>query len=225
MKSRVACSAVVVVIGALAGPVWAKPSLEVKQEAVPAEVASSIREALHPDCYKVTDGQRSLRLWIPKVVAAAGEQTPVPYSVLKEGTVLGVLEIKGSGWSDFRAQALPEGLFILRLVFQPQDGDHMGVAPFPEFVALTPVAEDKNLDPISHDEVVQLSTQTLETGHPAVMFLNPFFQKPTFEFPKINKNAFEHSVLNVKTQATIAGDKKVDFFLGLIIEGASEDAN
>lgn len=211
---------------ALATSVLAMPTVKKADDPVPKEVAAAISELLAPECYKVAgDGEDSLRFWVRKVVPTKATESPVRYSALEEGTLLGVLEIKGSTWSDFRAQELPAGLFVVRLIFQPQDGDHMGVAPFPEFIALTPVASDKDPKTLTHEEVVELSKETLETGHPAVMFLNPYFDKPDFEFPAVNTNAFGHVVLNVTTQASPPkAEKTIDLPIGLIIVGHSPDA-
>lgn len=198
--------------------------VEVVKEAVPKAVSPEIAKLLAAECYQVTDGPDSLRFWVRKAVPAKAAAAPVAYSKVEEGTVLGVLEIKGETWTDFRAQELPEGVFVVRLIFQPQDGDHMGVAPFPEFVALTPPGADKDPKSLSHDDVAKLSAETIDTGHPAVLFLNPYLKEPDFEFPVVNKNDYGHTVLNVQTEATITDGKTVPFRVGLIIIGVSDDA-
>ena len=36
-------------------------------------------------------------------------------------------------WKDYRKQKIKAGVYTLRIGVQPEDGDHMGTAPFNEF--------------------------------------------------------------------------------------------
>ncbi len=46
------------------------------------------------------------------------------------------------GMSDYRGQSLPPGVYTLRYQLLPQDGNHMGVAPNPDFLLASPAASD-----------------------------------------------------------------------------------
>ena len=48
------------------------------------------------------------------------------------------------GMSDYRGQAIPPGSYTLRYAMLPQDGNHMGVAPNPDFLLAIPAAIDSD---------------------------------------------------------------------------------
>ena len=76
------------------------------------------------------------------------------------------------GMSDFRGQAIPAGTYTLRYQTLPQDANHMGVSPNPDFLLAIPIASDTN--PAANylfRKLVSLSAQT--TGaHPAVIAMD-----------------------------------------------------
>lgn len=163
-----------------------------------------------------------VRLWIRADVPAPTKAELVTYDKLEEGTLLGVVEIKAPEMADFRKQVLKPGTYTMRLGFQPQDGNHMGVAPAPEFLCLSPVDKDAKLETVGHDELMEMSKASLDTGHPAVLFLQPFFKKPTITFPVVNTNESSHVVLNVKTKATLSDKKSAEFPVGIILIGHTD---
>jgi hypothetical protein len=207
---------------------WTGGSLpQVKETAAgpPKLVAANLQQVLaKKSLVVVREGKEVLQLWIREVVPTTATAEPVPYASIVEGTFLGIVEIKPEAdLTDFRNQALDPGVYTMRLGIQPQDGNHMGVAPSNEFICLSRAADDKKLDPLPHDTLMKQSGK-VAGSHPAVLFLQPFFEKPKYEFPLVNKNSSDHTVLNIKTGATLKDDKKAELTIGIVIVGVTDAA-
>ena len=85
------------------------------------------------------------------------------------GAFLGVVKLETKG-EDRRGQSLAPGMYTLRYVLMPSNGDHLGAAPQRDFAAFIPAADDK--DPNSTpdlDATVKMSTKASGTAHPAVL--------------------------------------------------------
>lgn len=195
-------------------------------KAPPKSISADIAKVLAKSAIAVEANQKPmLQLWVRETVPIHSDAEPAPYSSIEEGTLIGVIEIQaGTKMTDFRDQALNAGVYTLRLGIQPQDGNHMGVAPSPEFLCLSRVADDLKLEPLGHAALMKQSAKASGTGHPAVLFLQPFFEKPKLEFPAVNTNPANHTILNVKTGATAKGDKKIDLPIGIVIVGKTDAA-
>lgn len=90
------------------------------------------------------------------------------YPEFHESEFLGVIVFPKGGGGDFRGQIIKPGAYTMRYELLPTDGNHMGVAPYPDFVLLIPVADDP--DPaVTYDfgKMVELSTKASGTAHPA----------------------------------------------------------
>ncbi len=92
---------------------------------------------------------------------------------LPTGEFVGVVTFpKGS--SDYRGQAIPAGTYALRYQYIPQDANHMGVSPNPDFLLATPIASDTApADNLPLKRLVALSAKTTGTPHPAVLAMAP----------------------------------------------------
>ena len=88
---------------------------------------------------------------------------------------------RGLDAEDARDQKLKVGLYTMRYAQVPQDGNHMGVSQYRDFLVVSPLAADTQLDKaLSFDDLVALSRRATGTGHPAVMSLvspNPAYKK------------------------------------------------
>lgn len=154
--------------------VWAGPD-GYKVEAAGAcegkTLADPIRQSLQPQGARLLDakGTALAEFWLRRSLPAKSGASG--YSKLSEGTLVGVLNLPAPS-SDFRGQAIKPGLYTLRYVQIPSDGNHTGAAPSTDFLALIPAAADKDLDAQpKFDEVVKLSRQASGTNHPAVFML------------------------------------------------------
>jgi hypothetical protein len=63
-------------------------------------------------------------------------------------------------------------VYTLRYQLLPQDGNHMGVAPNPDFLLASPVAADSRPEQsYVYRKLVALSARSTGTNHPAVIAL------------------------------------------------------
>ena len=115
---------------------------------------------------------------------------------------------------DYRGDAIQSGFYSLRYELQPNDGDHLGTSPTPDFLLLLPPASDT--DPghtYQFEELVGLSRQVTGKKHPAPFNLVPADAK---EFPSVTTDPDDHTILffNVKTQSG-------ELPMGLVVKGTT----
>jgi hypothetical protein len=141
--------------------------------APPAEVAPAIASMLDSTGTKVNkaDGSAVMEIWLRKTAPTGGNNAgdAIAFANIPVGALLGVLKLETKG-ADRRGQALQPGVYTLRYVLMPTNGDHLGAAPQRDFVALIPAADDK--DPAATPDletVVKMSTKASGTPHPAVL--------------------------------------------------------
>ena len=121
-------------------------------------------------------------VWLVKSAASGPSSggSDAIYSNLTVGTLVAVIHFPAP-WLDFRGQPIKAGYYTLRYARMPQDGNHMGANPYPDFVALSPAAADTEIDKgLKFEDLVKLSKQASGTGHPAVMSLVPVSQGASF---------------------------------------------
>src|SRR5262249_53178655 len=138
----------------------------------PKELADPIRALLSDKSVQVLDDQGKLfcEVWFRKempVKATAEElKKGVTFNKVEESTVVGAVKF-AQPWQSFRKQNVKPGVYTLRLGIQPMDGDHMGSAPFGEFLLLCPPADDKKPDLMKHKQLTDLSSKALAgANHP-----------------------------------------------------------
>ena len=121
-------------------------------------------------------------VWLVKSAALGPSSagSDAVYPTLSVGILIGVLHFPTPG-SDFRGQPIKPGYYTLRYAKMPQDGNHMGANPYPDFAALSLAAADTEIDKgLKFEDLVKLSKQVSGTGHPAVMSLVPVSQGASF---------------------------------------------
>ena len=124
------------------------------------------------------------------------------------------------GWAtlfrDGRGNAISAGTYTLRYELQPNDGNHLGTSPTPDFLLLVPVAADTNpAQTYSFDQLVRLSEQVTGKKHPAPFNLVPADAK---QFPSVTTDPDDHTILffKVKTQSG-------DLPFGLVVKGTAAE--
>ena len=117
----------------------------------------------------LNDGTPLAEIWLrkslPKNTKANSE---VLFPQLAISQMVGVVRFP-NGAKDFRGHAVKPGVYTMRYDVQPNDGDHLGTAPNPDFLLLLPAAEDA--DPNAVMEPKQLATASSHASglrHPAV---------------------------------------------------------
>lgn len=127
------------------------------------------------------------RVFLPNTLAAAdvwlaakvptgkrADSKGATYPEFADSQFLGVITFPKGGGRDFRGQTVRPGAYTMRYQLLPNDGNHLGVAPNPDFVLLVPVAEDP--DPaVNYDfgKLVELSAAAAHSAHPAAFEMMP----------------------------------------------------
>lgn len=164
-------------------------------------------------------GELWFRKEVPAKVTPAQVKNGLTYRDLDETMLLGAVRFD-QPVTDYRKQKIKPGVYTLRLGFQPMDGDHMGTAPYSEFLLLSPAAEDTKPDLMEPKALQEMSGKTTK-GHPGVLLLFPGMGAAAE--PKLEKKEENHWVLMV-VQPVKVGDKKATLPIGLTLIGASSSA-
>ncbi len=136
--------------------------------------SDALKQAVEQKGYRITlDDGWTAEFWFAKQLKTAAKDLPgALYPELANAEFVGVVSLP-KGMTDFRGQAMPAGAYTLRYQLLPQDGNHMGVAPNPDFLLAIPVASDPNPEQgYLYKKLVALSAKTTGTNHPAVIALD-----------------------------------------------------
>jgi hypothetical protein len=168
------------------------------------DVPKALVDALEPQGTRLVDdkGAPVSEVWLVKSVAlAAGGSSDAVYPGLAVGELVGVLHFPGQG-SDFRGQPIKPGYYTLRYAKIPQDGNHMGVNPYPDFLLMSPVAADTGIgQTVKIEDLIKLSKQASGTAHPAILSLVPVSQGAAF--PSVVQDDQGHWALQVKAGGSL----------------------
>ncbi|HET6574329.1 MAG TPA: hypothetical protein VFG68_12035 [Fimbriiglobus sp.] len=144
----------------------------------PAELSAPVGKLLDKSAVVVADksGAAVLTVWFRAAVPAhaTAEQVAngLTYREMPEGTLVGAVKFAGP-FVDYRKQEIAAGVYTLRFLVQPDVGDHMGTAPHPEFLVLSPAAKDTDPEPLEPKALIKLSSASTNGEHPGVMLLFP----------------------------------------------------
>ncbi len=216
-------------VGAWAAPVRAQGPFTIKEGITPApkELSGAVGALLDTKTVQLLDakGNALCEVWFRKEVPA--KATPVQvkngltYREMEETTLLGAIKIE-KALNDYRKQKIKEGVYTLRLGFQPSDGDHMGTAPNNEFCLLVPAADDKDPAPLMPKLLQEKSAKASGGTHPAVLLLFPADTKPGAA-AKLAKDSSNHWTVTRPVEVK-AGDAKAMLGIVLTLVGVSSAA-
>jgi hypothetical protein len=133
--------------------------------------AGEIKHAIGDKGYRVALGDGwTAEFWFARALPASTNAAPgALYPELGNGEFVGVVSFP-KGTSDYRGQAIPPGTYTLRYQYLPQDANHMGVSPNPDFLLAVPLALDDNPgENLPLKRLVGLSSKATGTVHPAVI--------------------------------------------------------
>lgn len=183
------------------------------------KVSAPVKAVLEAKGLAVQDaaGKTILTVWPRKALAAKDVSGDVKYGHLEEGQLLGAVEVPAI-WGDYRKQKIKPGTYTLRLGMQPMDGDHMGTAPYNEFLLLAPADKDTKPDVIDPKDLHELSAESSGGKHPGVLLLYP--NKKPGEPPAIEAKPQDIWLLSYTVPVT-AGGKTLPLGFSLVVVGHS----
>jgi hypothetical protein len=213
------------IVGQLLAPtaLWAQAGkLAVTEAQPPKEIAEPIRAVLDKKVVRITtEDKASFEFWFRKELPLAEKPAggTLALGTVKEGTVLGAVRVAGEHY-DFRNEEIPPGIYVVRLGIQPEDGNHLGVAPTRTFAVLIPAKMDTKLEAIGHDELMKAAAKVNPVMHPSNLNLQPV-EKAEGEFPRLEeRNGGEHKVVLLKFPAQVGeGKEKTTLSFALVYYG------
>jgi len=191
----------------------AAPTVERTAALSASEASAEIKKAVEDKGYRTAlDDGWNAEFWFARALATSAKDAPgALYPELTDGEFVGVVNFpKGS--IDYRGQPIPAGSYTLRYQYLPQDANHMGVSPNPDFVLAIPLAADPDPAPqLPFKTLVSLSAKTTGTAHPAVIAMAPAEAPGTVE-----KDDQGLTVLTIEVSATASGKTEK---LGIVLKG------
>src|SRR5271157_3623292 len=133
--------------------------------------SDELKHAIEDKGYRVTlDDGWTAEFWFAKQLKAATKDVSgALYPELANAEFVGAVNFP-KGMTDFRGQSIPAGVYTLRYQLLPQDGNHLGVAPNPDFLLAIPVASDAHPEETyPYKKLVALSAKSTGGSHPAVI--------------------------------------------------------
>jgi hypothetical protein len=224
MFSRIACSTVALLLVALPAEA-ADYSIKVVNAEPPKEIQEAIRSLLADRSVQLLDakGEVLAEVWVRKEVPGKATEAQVKNGLtlreIPETSVMGALRVPKQ-LLDYKKQKVPAGVYTLRLAYQPENGDHMGTAPYGEFCLVCPAAEDKDPGTMKAKALFEMSTKAT-TGHPGVFLLFP--GKGATAEPKLVDRGEGHWTILLKLDVTVGG-MKASIGIGLTLIGVSASA-
>ena len=119
------------------------------------------------------DGSTLCDIWLRTQLAPAAKKGPSDalYPQVGEATLFGVISFPKAA-TDFRGQAIAPGFYTLRYELSPDDGNHLGVSQFRDFLLLISASHDPDPDKaLSFDEMMTASRSATGTKHPGPLSL------------------------------------------------------
>ena len=185
------------------------------------DISDAVRKALQDQGLRVTGDSGVLcEIWLRKVIVQKAGSIGTNYSTLADGTFIGVIKYPGPA-GDFRGQGIKAGTYTLRYQTIPQDGNHLGVSPTPDFFLLAPGGADKDPDAIlENPELIKLSRQASGTNHPIPLNLKATAAGGATGFRESGEGRW---ALETKTKARPGGGgSEIDFPIAVILIGKAE---
>ncbi len=175
----------------------------------PADLAPVIASLLHASGAKVVVGGATLDIWWVQSMGGDGPG----WSGVESGTLVGAVRVTGP-FKEIRGKVVAPGVYTLRYGQQPQNGDHLGISTYRDFLLVSPASADQDPKVLGFDGVVALSKQVIGTSHPASLSLDPPEAAPGASLSAY-KNDSGHDGVVFEVQRKPSGTIK----FGLIVSG------
>jgi hypothetical protein len=133
----------------------------------PSDLSGGVVSRLAPAA-KIVNGPTTLEIWLVDKL----ESTGPGWSGVESGTLVGAMRVTGE-FKEIRGKVVKPGVYTLRYGQQPQNGDHLGISTYREFLLLSPAGIDTDPKVLGFDGAVALSKEVIGTAHPASLSLDP----------------------------------------------------
>lgn len=187
------------------------------------DVSQAVKSSLQPEGSRLLNGagKELCEVWLRKelpVAANPDTAANVLYGKVAPGSLIGVIHFPAAA-KDFRGQDVKAGYYTLRYELVPEDGNHMGVSQYRDFLLLVPAADDPDgSKPLDFKETVSLSRKATNTGHPGVMLMDAVSDSDK-TFPSVFQDYSQNWALQAKTQLEAAGGKGQDYPVAIVLVG------
>jgi hypothetical protein len=184
----------------------------------PDALAKPVAEMLSPGGVRVVTGGDAKPLdfwWVKGLPIRAGAAEPA-WAGVEEGTLVGAVSL-GSQFRDIRGRVIKPGVYTLRYGIQPDNGDHLGVSPYRQFLLLSPAASDPDPAPRGHEGTIEISTLAVGGSHPAVLSIDPPVAKA--EALQLHKTELDHEAVIMEVPLVRDGKPSGTLRFGLVLIG------
>jgi hypothetical protein len=184
-------------------------------EKPPSQLAPMMAAALQPAGVKAIVSGATLDIWWAQAIALSGDGPG--WSTVESGTLVGAIRVTGP-FKEIRGKVVQPGVYTLRYGLQPQNGDHLGISTFREFLVISPASADTDPKVLGFDGVVALSKQVIGTSHPAGLSIDPPEDAPGAVLSSY-KNEFGHEGIIFEVPRSQGGKPAGTVKFGLIVSG------
>ena len=187
--------------------------------ATDSSISDAVKKALESKGYRIilNGGSAEAEVWLRRTVPtkdAKKEESDALYPQLAESTLFGVISFLHAT-TDYRGEPIKAGVYTLRYELLPNDANHLGVAPNPDFLLLIPAAEDPSPETVfNFRDLVALSSKATGTSHPAPMSLVPAQGGTPLS---VSKDSEDHWIFSATV--TLASGANLPF--GLVVKGTA----
>lgn len=198
-------------------------TLAVTEKAPPSEVSEEIRGRLAPKSHVISGEDGVIfEFWFVSAIPLDDKpDSPLEALDNTDGAgLLGLVAVRCGKCSDFHDDPFDPGVYTMRLGFQPQNGDHMGTAPFDTFAILVPHDRDGEVfleGRPDHRNLIEVSLAGTVTEHPPILGLQAA-AKAEGDFPRLGEGESGWKLLCVKLPFAVGGEV-VEMAVQLIYEG------
>ena len=193
------------------------------KEPFPSDLAAPIAALLAAgDGVRVTfDKNTVLDFWWVKALPAKAGSAAATWNDVEEGALVGAVRVS-TDFRDIRGRIIKPGTYTLRYGIQPQNGDHLGISPFREFLLLGPAALDHEAPPRGHEGTVEISKQSIGGSHPAVWSIDPPVADPKQPVLSLHKTELNHEAVIVEVPVARDGTAAGTLKFGVVLVGRIE---
>lgn len=185
-----------------------------------AAASDALKKAIEEKGYRVTlsDGTTLCDIWLRKAVPTQQKKdiSGAMYTEITDSALIGVVSFPKTS-SDFRGQEIKAGAYSLRYSLHPTDGNHMGIAPYRDFLLLVPVSLDQNPDATyKFEELTKMSAKTNGSNHPAPFSM--LANESKSDAPTLSENEHSYVIFNAKLKSASGTAIPIAF----VIKGQAE---